>query len=578
MKTKKLVAVLLASMSLSVVGMTACNGGGNQQGNNTVVVSDKVCNVQLFKGGYGVDWIYELKSNFERVYAEEGYKINVLQPSYDMKGSTAQQMMYMGYEENGVDLYIVGDLFPNGVGANGNYGVIAEDIEKTVYELPAINFSGEEEGQPISAKLSPDVVPYTKDENGVMYGFNWTQSISGLVVNTKKLSAYGLEKPKTTNELFDCFDKIYRGHNGQGNSGETKVYPIVYVSGSNGYTTSYLETVLAQYGMEEYQSFWNMLDEEGEYRLEDGYEVFAEDNILEMLNIAYRTFDVTIACPGTLQMTVDKAQAAIMKSGNKANAVFMFNGDWMLNEVKLNYPNNLNDIEFINCPVNSAVGKKLFGKGTIHNMSDADCEALLTYMIDLVDQNKSLEEIVTAVKTDKGITITVEEAEQVANARGVYTSRGVEHMAYIAKNAGGKKVAELVLRMMASNDFAEIYSNHANGTTPYASSINNTASYKFVKQASEVAVNQHVRIVAGRTSGLRGKLPLGNMLSTQAHVPYYISTLPTNTSPTIYTLDYKLNGKDIQVYRDAAAALQQRDYENVKKNWNTYLTNAGLNK
>ena len=64
-----------------------------------------------------------------------------------------------------------------------------------------------------------------------------------------------------------------------------------------------------------------------------------------MMKVVYRAFDLNISAPGSGALNVSQAQAKIM--GDSNGAVFMFNGDWMLNEVKLDYRNKLKDLEWI---------------------------------------------------------------------------------------------------------------------------------------------------------------------------------------------------------------------------------------
>ncbi|MBQ4053070.1 MAG: hypothetical protein IJD33_01890, partial [Clostridia bacterium] len=49
-----------------------------------VIVDGKTVNIRMTKAGNGVEWAYILAEKFEKVYAEEGYKVNILEPSADM--------------------------------------------------------------------------------------------------------------------------------------------------------------------------------------------------------------------------------------------------------------------------------------------------------------------------------------------------------------------------------------------------------------------------------------------------------------------------------------------------------------
>ena len=329
-KTKKAIALLLSALlTFGAVGsLVACNG-------DDIKVDEKTIVVKARRAGFGTDWLYELKGKFEAAYAEEGYKVKIRTPDNAIKGPTLIQELALGYDETMVDLYITSDATPDQVGASGDYGILVENIEESVYSKPAISYDGTEETKTVREKISNEAVSYMTDTNGELYGYTWAQTSAGLVANTRKLAAYGLELPKTTNEMFDCFDKIYCGYNGIENSIESGTYPITYVSGQSGYGVVFLYALMAQYDMDEYNKFWTFMttDETGaSVKLSDEncQELFDDPMLLEMMKVAYRTFDLNIAAPGSASQGVDQAQAKIM--GDVDGAVFMLNGDWMLNE------------------------------------------------------------------------------------------------------------------------------------------------------------------------------------------------------------------------------------------------------
>ena len=576
-KDKKAIALLLSTLLTigSVSSLSACGGRTKIEVDETTIV------VKVRDAGFGTDWLYELKGKFETAYAEQGYKVKIMTPDNAIKGSTLLQELALGYNSTKVDLYISTDANPDSVGKLGNYGILAENIEETVYNQPAISYDGTEEEKTVREKIRSEAVSYMTDSYGELYGYCWAQTSAGLVVNTKKLENYGLEIPKTTNEMFDCFDKIYCGCNGIENSVESGTYPITYISGGSGYGVVFLYALMAQYDIDDYNTFWTFMtaDETGaSVQLSDEacQELFDDPMLLEMMKVAYRTFDWVIAAPGSLAQGVDQAQTKIMSNGND-DAVFMLNGDWMLNEVKLNYASRLNDIDFVNFPVISAVGQKVFGAGTKYNFNDAKCEELLSYIIDLVDENKDIDEIIASVKAEKGVDIDEADAKEVARARGVTYSRGMEHIAYITKNTPKKDIASLFLRMMSSDDFGETFSRTANGTSPYCAKENTTSQYKFVRNASKIPSNQYFSLVSqfGSVQGYRGKIggKLLNMFTTKTHIPDYICA---DSQASIYTENGTRNGLTESVYQEAAAKFLSDEKANVIKNWKDYLKNAGL--
>ncbi len=573
-RTTLALALLMAAATLPSLG-----GCGKKE---ETINNEQTVNIKVYEAGYGVDWLYELEAKFEEAFADEGYQVNILEPSPDYSHGTIVNEMYQGYDKTGIDLYITG-LDVNALGENGTYNkVLAEDIGTLVYDQPAIGFDGEDEEKTVRQKVSADVIPFMTDSAGALYGFNWVQEAAGIAVNTRKLKKYypngEYELPRTTDELFDAIDKIYMGANGVPGSKDSGTMPVTYFSGTSGYQNCMLMTWLKQYDVDFYDVFWSM-EKNGQPMIEDGYEVYNSPAVKDMLTNAFRFIDSTIAARNSATQTMEQAQAKIMK--DKDGAVFYAVGGWFLNEVKTNYRENLNDIEFMNFPVTSALGKRLFGAGTAYNFDDAKCDALLSAIIKLVDGNQSIEDIAAAVATEYG-TIATADLEEVAKARGVFYSRGTEHCAVITKDAIGKEVAAKFLRMMASDDFAEVFSQHANANTPYTDKVNETTRYKFVKQSSQIATNRYKSLMSHAAKGFRKDLGYSSIFTTISHIPSTIAKLEEDQLVSIYKDVYYgggKNGNPVSVYADAAAAWQKKEYESFtatnNEKWTDKLEQKG---
>lgn len=566
-------SLLLAATTIAACGFSACGDSSLKN------VSPETIVIKVRKAGFGTDWLYTLKAKFEEVYKEEGYKVKIMTPDNSIKDAAVIRELALGHKKTKVDLYITSGVTPEMVGVNGDYGVLVEDIYDDVYNQPAISYDGTEEDVKIIDKLSDDVDPYMKDSTGAVYAYNWAQTSGGLVVNTKALAKYGLEIPKTTNEMFDCFQQIYLGNEVNGNKScyQTGIYPLTYIADGNGYAMCAMFSMIAQYDRDFFDKFWSFQKEDAEgakLNLSDAecWALYEDPALLEMLKIAYQAFDLRIAAPGSLDNDVDQAQSQIM-GGSDENAVFMFNGDWMLNEVKGDYKKFLHDIDFVNFPVVSAVGVRQFGAGTKYNLSDADCDKLLSYIIGLVDQNMDLEDIIADVQTNKGITLDEEDALAIAKTRGLSYSRGMEHVAYVTKGTPKKDIVMKFLRMMCSNDFGATFNEKANGASPYCPIENTTSPYKFVRNASKIPVNQYFSLVSLATgaTGYRQQLKLNGLFISASHLCDYI--YETSTATIYNEKNATLNGKTIQVYADAALAFINNEAAQVKKDWSKYLKN-----
>jgi len=500
-KAISLLLSLITVLAISTFGSCAVKTGGNENTN----VDEKTITVRLYKAGYGDTFLYKFKEKFEEVYAAEGYKMNILNPTYDSMGPLMVQEMARGYENTKIDLYITAGVKPNMVSNLGEYGEVAEDLTETVYNKPVIGYDKSESAGTIKEMVEDTyLMPFVTANNGKMYGFCWAQASAGMVVNTKKLASYGFtELPRTTKEMFKMFDKILE------TSKATKTYPITYnlsnlSGGASNYQDAVFHTWLAQFGVEEFNEFSTMQTKNGSTSvdLEDGREVFKNENIKSCLKAFAQLMDIKYSARGSASQKLDQAQGLIMKSSASGNnAVFMPNGDWFLSEIKANY-SNLNDIDFINFPVISDIGVKYFGANTKYALTDDKCDELLSYICKLVDENKTVSEIKSAVLAEKEIELDDSDIQAIAQVRGVTYSRGADMVAYVTKGSTKKDICSLVLRMMASEDYAKTFVEYSNVSTPYAK-VKSQSNYQFVQSTNELTSNDYYNAVTFLVSGLR---------------------------------------------------------------------------
>lgn len=527
-------------------------------------------NVRLFKAGFGDTFIYELQEMFETVYAEEGYKMNILEPSYDSAGTNMLREMSRGYI--GYDLYITGAIMPNQLTKDSEFGKIrgeelCEDLEELVFNQTAVNYDGTESEDKIIDRIHADYIPFQRANNGTMYGFTWAQSNAGMVVNTEKLASYGVtELPRTTKELFQIFDWIYEGRTYTDASGKevkvqgsdkTKINAITYnLEMGSGNASTYqncaFDTWLAQFDIQTYNEFWTMekVVDGVATPMDEAYKVFENEDIRDVLETSYQLMDIKYS---TGSLRLNTAQDKVMKPGG---AVFMLNGDWFLNEVKANNERYLKNIAFMNVPVISEIGLRLFGEGTSYNLDEAKSDELLSYICKLVDEYKTIDEIIASVKTEKGIDLAKADAERVAEARGVTFARGIEHLGLITKGSTKKDIAALVLRMMASDDFAETFLREANTASPYTQKTSIESEYAFVNDAKALVENPYFRAINSRVGNTRFAI-----LGTDKMFPGY-----SNLAKDMYdaSSDKKFS------YASAANTLYQYGITESKKIWDKW--------
>lgn len=483
--TKKLMVCLLSV--LMVLSAVACGKGED------ISSDDKTLNIRVYKAGYGDDYVRALIAAFESTYAEEGYKINIVSSDTTIQSTTVTNELLLG-ENNGIDLYIAGNVSPDTLvttSTANNMEMIAADLTD-VYESTPIKADKTEEDVTIQEKLKSGYAEYQRydgDEEeykGNYYGFTYRSSPCGFVVNTELLQSYGLEVPKTTDELTACFAKIYE------KTAETGVYPTAW-AGYNAYAywNMVQDVWVAQYsGVENYNKFWSMSYSDN---LEEGWKVYEDQGWVESLNALATYVNLDYAMEKTINMDHTTAQHHFLSG----EAVFMVNGAWLQNEMAANYLEQASGMTMIKTPVISSLGKKI-------GLAD---DAVLSQIVGLVDEGKTVDEIVAAVSG-----VTAEQVETVKEARSIFYDWGCADT--IIVNAFSSKIdlAKLFLRYIASDDAVNLVYEYASSYTPFKTATEMEASdsaSNFMASVRSISETADAKFINRAPSGWRHKFSIG---------------------------------------------------------------------
>lgn len=541
----------VAGTALSAVGCTSTE---------ELVKDGKTVNVKLNSAGYGTDYIYAMQEKFEAAYADEGYKLNIFTPKASFSG---EQFLQDIATDTGADVYIGAGVTQNLL-ADSTYANTIADITSLVANQKPIGFDGEESGEKTIAQiLSENNYGYTclQKTDGSYYAIPWTMGIRGLAVNTSVLAEYDLEIPKTSKEFFNCYEVI------MSEGVENNDYPITHISSENNYPVSFTSGWLAQYeGLDWYEKFFTFQNADGtKLSKDEAVEMFNADGVEIMLENMFRALDPNCASPGSKTQGVEKAQANLMNG----ICAFMMNGDWLLQETYYNSSDEQRaNISFVNVPVISELGIKLFGAGTAYNKSEEDCEKILRAIIDEVDQNKSLADIKTAVDSQLSADIKAADIETVAKARGYTYTETVQSGIYINARSEVKEIAALFLRMCASNEGGQLIASKTLSSNPFALTYE-TNRYEFVNQSRAITNNQYFKGLRPEASGYRASID-PNFINTLPYTGLYVNIKIVEQDVTIYAEQngaYVKTG-DLTVYKTAAQAMQKANYDNAKDNYN----------
>ncbi len=544
-KIRKILIVLIVTL-LGVMPIVGCKDG---LGGDKVINDGKTVNVKVYKAGYGSDYIYDMKEKFEKAFESEGYKINILAPSRDIIGNRVLQDIY---GDGGIDVYFTQDVNLQSA-LRGDYGVCVADLTESVYEKNPIKFDGTEESVTVKEKLNKST-SFDITDGGKYYAMPYVEGIGGLVVNKTALTQYGLDLPRTTKELFHCYDVIMKKAN------ETAVFPYTYISGQNNYPAHLTNMWLAQYaGMDWFEKFWSMVDEENNEMSEKGYELFADPAVTEMLVSMFEAFDPMAAAYGSATQDIAAAQAQVMRG----TAVFMSTGDYFFNEESLSFSSKLKDITIINIPVISSLGTKVFG--TKYGFDDGKCEEILCDAIDGADSNKTPEEIAAEIGEKYSFDPAVEDVLEICNARGAVYNRTTRQTAVVSAKSEVKDIAALFLRMCASDDGANAISSKTMTGNPFSSSpINANSEYEFLRSAAKITSNRYKRYADAIASGYREKIGLTSIFPFTG---IYVQNSVINKGISIYdeeTLEVK---SQKSIYAAGAKQLAKEISDHAAANW-----------
>ncbi len=558
MKIKKLLALSLTAMMISSVGFaTGC--GPERRG---VSKDAKTINIAWKVQGYGTGFVTEVAEAFNTLYKEEGYKVNLLDSDPTLSGRTALGEMRLG-TKTGVDIYMPEVVNVQDV-LDESYGICAEDLND-LYDSTYINFDGTEGTEPLKNSVRDSgkyLIMDQKKEN--YYGFGATMTTRGIVCNTKLLAKYGItEMPRTTDELFEAYDAIYKGANGREGSSSTGIYPTTWGgSTAAAYAINSLYTNFAQLlGSKAYDEFFMMDSLLAEDKnLADGYKMFENEAIQDVMEVFIKQYDTAYSTIGSSGQDHYTAHDRIIKG----KAAFMTDGEFFLNEVRANYGTYLNDVTFINFPVISKLGVnlKLDGSG-----QDAEkCDNILSAMIKAIDAGKDNATIKSEI--DAAFSVSLDEETQikrVRDARNIAYTDGVGWGWYITKGTEKKEICELFFRMLASPDAAKIAAKYGM-LSAYSTLDSSEYNWEFTKGAASILKTFTYGSTASVVPGsFRQKMALNFLF------PGYDAQLAVTIATEIGAIANPANRN----YASLAQSAFTKIKNNTKNNWATYVGRAG---
>ena len=440
---KKVLSLALAVLML--MGMLAACGG-----NEKPVVNEDGTSQQVKKAivaynsvGYGHEWLEKLAEEFNKMYAEEGYEVELkISMAYENK---PELEIGKGAAKNDVDLYLDAYNLESLLDASNKtmrgQGAVLVDLTESVWNKPAIGLNKQEESKTIAERfLLDDTNLYyngVKEEfAGGLYVLPTGMELwsTGIVVNPSVLANYGYSAdnlPRTTDEFNAMCDVI------AAKSAETGVYAYAW-PGANaaGYLSYLFFEYFAQYsGAEAFLNFSMTrptTDATLEEILADGWKVYEDPGILEGFRAMEPIMKPEYSPKGSASMTHMDAQHQLLTG----NVAFMVMGDWLLYQMKDEYYEEASQCLMMNTPVLSVLG-------TEAGITDAQ----LSEAVKMIDEDKSDADIMAAISDlDEAEVARIREARNIYCGGEINLRSGMAIPAY----ANGRDVAILFARFLCS--------------------------------------------------------------------------------------------------------------------------------
>ena len=446
MNMKKILSLALAAVMLVSI-LTACGGKKVEKNADGSTVQGKTAIVAYNSVGYGHEWLTILRDEFNKMYADEGYKVELKISMANENNASLE--IGKGAEKNDVDLYLDAYNLESVLDASnktmrGN-GAVLVDLTDSVWNKPAIGQNKQEESKTIAERFLLDDTNLKYD--GVLEEFHggmyviptgMEQWSTGIVVNPTVLAQYGYTTenlPKTTDEFNAMCAKIAE------TSSQTGVYAYSW-PGANaaGYLTYLFFEYFAQYSGAEALLNFSMTrphsDATREEILSDGWKVYEDKGILEGFKAMEPIMKPEFSPKGSASMTHMDAQHQLLSG----KAACMFIGDWLLYQMKEEYWEEASQCLMMNTPVLSVIGTEC-------GITDAE----LSKAVGMVDEDKTDDEIIAAIPG-----LDAAEVARIREARNIYCGGEINMRSGMAipAYADGRDVAILFARFLCS-DYAQ---------------------------------------------------------------------------------------------------------------------------
>ncbi len=485
--------------------------------------------ITFWRSGMGDEYIKEIVEEFEKKYPEYNVHFNS-----EATNTAIPDNIMNGAKYNSVDLYF--EPMPS--------TALFQYLEPLDDVLTMVN---EGESKSVSQKIKSSLLDNYRYYDGKYYTMPYGGGVCGITYNAELMK--GFELPKTTDQLRNLVFDLYTKYNKQG------IKPFIHFNG--GYWEHAYNIWQAQYdGLDYYYNTFSTLGQDvsalGSSKEKPSLEVMkTKDGRYEALKVMETLLDSQYIAPGSNSGNHTTQQTKYLNG----TAVMMCNGAWMSNEMKKSSAAKGN-FSIMQTPVISAIVDKL---------TDVKNDSTLAAVIEVVDKVVDGEIAINDIKQSDGTykigekTICASDWERIFEARNLIWENYSEHAICIPNYATAKEGAKKFVAFYYSDEAQKIMNNTTHITLPlnFDKAENEPNTESWLPFESTMAEFAKKYTTVGRVESRRSIMFSQGGLMEYGGVNF-------------------VNAMSQQSGAMSADAVWNSIMGTFDKNWNTYLSNAGL--
>lgn len=489
-----LVAVFIA-VTMSLTLCVGCSSNKKPNGGDSTVLT-----ISFWKAGWGDAYIKSVVAAFEEAYPQ--YTVD-LQSSTD--GFVFSNTIELGAEMNDIDLYI--GSFMSTV-YNENTEPLNDLLNEKCYG----------ENVTVGQKLGKDLSTGLTFPDGNIYGIvSGEGGYQGLIYNADMIgegTEYDL--PVTTDELEMLVNELLYDDDFK------NIKPFIHY-GNGDYWKRVYEQWWVQYeGKDSYYDFLALKDSDGNAPSKSV--ITAEDGRYKALEVLDAILSEETTYAGSNKLGYQQAQTLFMNG----EAVMMANGNWLMNEMKLNTEATQKNLKMMRTPVISSI---------IDNCPSIEDDEELAALIRTIDTDVAWGRGTAINGTD--YSVTQDDLDRVKAAR-FYSAPGNDSSLMV--------IPEYSTAKDAAKEFIKFYYSDASLTT-----VVNTLHIPVALEATNLSIDrsswtdfengvwelaQHCEMIMGEAVNVKSDLfTYGGMQVWANQSPTTVFTQHNRTSLTTYWND-----------------------------------------